>query len=89
MKKVITETKAVGEEAIAMVMAECLNAINEMTRHGGFAPSQWVFNKFPRAPATQGGEQEAHDIGTIQAPVDGRTAFAEQANYRFIAREIL
>ena len=35
----------------------------------------------------QGDEQEAHDIGTIQAHVDGRTAFAEQSDYRCIARK--
>jgi hypothetical protein len=87
MKKVITETKAVGEDAIEMILAECLNAINELARHGGFAPVQWVLNKFPRSPATHGDEKEAHDIGTIQAHVDANTAFADQAKYRFIARK--
>ena len=57
MKKVIKETHAVGEEAMGMILTECLNAINEMTRHGGFAPCQWVLSKLPRAPATQGDEE--------------------------------
>ena len=56
MKKVIKETHAIGEEAMGMILTECRNAINEITRHGGFAPCQWVLSKLPRAPATQGDE---------------------------------
>ena len=80
MNKVIKETNATGREAVDMVLSECLNAINELSRHGGFAPCQWVLSKFPRTPATQGDEAEAHDIGAIQAHVDGPTAicFASQ-----------
>ena len=40
MSKVINETKAVGREAVDMILSECLNAINEVSRHGGFAPCQ-------------------------------------------------
>ena len=64
-----------------------LNAINEMTRHGGFAPCQWVLSKLPRAPATQGDEEEFADIGAIQSRIDGPTAFALQGKYRQRARE--
>ena len=34
-------------------------------RHGGFAPCQWVLSKLPRAPATQGDEDEFEDIGAF------------------------
>ena len=57
MKKVIKETNAIGEDAMGMVLTECINAINEMVRHGGFAPCQWVLSKLPRSPATQGDEE--------------------------------
>ena len=42
MKKVIKETNAIGEDAMGMVLTECINAIHELVRHGGFAPCQWV-----------------------------------------------
>eukprot|EP00973_Karenia_brevis_P040105 5538228-Karenia_brevis.AAC.1 len=67
MNKVIKETHAQGREAVDMVLSECLNAINELSRHGGFAPCQWVLSRFPRTPATQGDESEAADIGAMQA----------------------
>ena len=70
-----------------MALTECINAVNEQARHGGFAPVQWVLAKFPRAPATMGDEEECHDIGAIQAHVDGPTEFALQAKYRLEARE--
>ena len=58
-----------------------------MSRHGGFAPVQWVLARYPRSPATLGDEQEAADIGAIQAHVDGPTEFALQAKYRQAARQ--
>ena len=70
-----------------MVLTECINAINEMSRHGGFAPVQWVLSRFPRSPATLGDESEAADIGAIQAHVDGPTEFALQSAYRLEARK--
>ena len=42
MSKVIKDTHASGRESMDMILSECLNAANEMTRHGGFAPAQWV-----------------------------------------------
>jgi len=87
MTRVIKETNAVGKDAIDMVLAEYITAINEMARHGGFAPVQWVLARFPRQPATLGDEDERHDIGAIQAHLDGPTTFALQAKYREEARQ--
>ena len=87
LNKVIKETNATGQEQVDMCLTECITAINELSRHGGFAPVQWVLAKFPRQPATLGDEEEAHDIGAIQAHVDGPTEFALQARYRLAARE--
>ena len=89
LTKTIKDTNAIGRDAVDMALSECLNAINEMSRHGGFAPCQWVLSKFPRTPATQGDEAEAHDIGATQAHVDGPTAFALQSKYREAARKRL
>ena len=76
IKKVVKETNATGVDQMEMILTESLAAVNEMTRHGVFAPVQWVLSRFPRAPATQGDEQEFADIGAIQGHVDGATAFA-------------
>ena len=87
MQKVIMDTEAVGRDSVDMILTESITAINEMARHDGFAPAQWVLSKLPRQPATLGGEREASDIGTMQAHVDGPTAFALQSEYRQKARE--
>ena len=39
MSKVIKDTHASGRESMDMILSECLNAANEMTRHEGFAPA--------------------------------------------------
>ena len=83
----IKETNVVGRQQLDMALSECINAINELSRHGGFAPVQWVLAKFPRQPATMGDEDECHDIGAIQAHVDGPTEFALQSQYRLKTRE--
>ena len=70
-----------------MILGECLNAANEMTRHGGFAPAQWVLSRLPRNPATMGDEDECLDVGAPQAHADGPTTFGVQPRYRAKARE--
>ena len=37
MSKVTKDTHASGRESMDMILSECLKAVNEMTRHGGFA----------------------------------------------------
>ena len=70
-----------------MILSECLNAVNEMTRHGGSAPVQWVLSRLPRNPATMGDEDECLDVGALQAHADGPTTFGVQSRYRAKARE--
>jgi hypothetical protein len=62
-----------------MVLTESITAMNELARHGGFAPIQWVFAKLPRELATQGGEDERAYVGATQAHLDGPRAFALQS----------
>ena len=43
--------------------------------------------KLPRQPGTLTDESERHDVVTLQAHVDGPTAFVEQSRYRTKARK--
>ena len=70
-----------------MILSECLNAVNEMTRPGGFAPAQWVLPRLPRNPATMGDEDECLDVGALQAHTDGPTTFGVQSRCRAKERE--
>ena len=70
-----------------MVLAEALGTVNELSRHGGVAPSQWVISRLPRTPGCQGDEVEAAGIGAIQSHVDGPAEFAIQTRYRQLARK--
>ena len=63
MSKVILDTHASGRASMDMILSECLNAANEMTRHGGFVPAQWVLSRLPRNPATMGDEGECLGCG--------------------------
>ena len=87
MVKVIKEINAIGRQAMDTVLTQCICAINEMSRHGGFAPVRWALSRFPRQPATLGDEEERADIGAIQAHFDGPTTFALQSAYRLEARK--
>ena len=87
MSKVIKDTHASGRESMDMILSECFNAANEMTRHGGFAPVQWVLSRVPRNPATMGDEDECLDVGALHARADGPTTFGVQSHYRAKARE--
>ena len=87
MSKVIKDTHASGRESVDVVFSERLNAANEMTRHGGFAPAQWVLSRLPRNPATMCDEGECLDVGALQAHVDGPTTFGVLSRHRAKARE--
>ena len=87
MSKVIKETHASCRESMDMILSECLNAANEMTRHGGFAPAHWVLSRLPRNLASMGHEDECLDVGALQAHADGPTTFGVQSRYRAKARE--
>ena len=46
MSKVIKDMHASGRESMDMILSECLNSVNEMTRNGGFAPFSGYFHVF-------------------------------------------
>ena len=62
MSKVLKDTHASHRESMDMILSGCLNAANEMTRHGGFAQAQWVLSRLPRSPTTMSGEDECLDV---------------------------
>ena len=87
MPIVIKDTHASGRESTDMILSECLNSANEMTRHGCFAPAQWLLSRLPRSPATMGDEDECLDVSALQAHADAPTTFGKQSRYRTKARE--
>ena len=85
--EIIKDTHASGRESMDMILSECFNAANEMDRHGGFAPAQWVLSRLPRNLATMGDEDQCLDVGALQAHADGPTTFGVQSRYPGIGRE--
>ena len=75
LSKVIRETNATGREQVDMALTESVTAINDTSRHGGFAAVQWVLARFPRKPATLGDEAERlisvlfKDSKTVRQPL--------------------
>ena len=70
-----------------MILSECLNAANDLTRHGGFAPAPWVLSRLPRSLATLGDKDECLDVSALQALADGPTTFGVQSHFRAKVRE--
>ena len=70
-----------------MILSDCLNAANGMTRHGSIAPAHCLLSRLPRNAATMGDEDECLDVGALQAHVGGPTTFGVQSRYRVKARE--
>ena len=71
------------------VMASEINAAEmDMSRTGGFAPSQWALCRLPRRGAgDQGDEETAVQVGAQQSRVDGVTELARRSEYREAARK--
>ena len=86
LKRVVKDRNVVGKDELTLAIAMTVAAKNEMLRRGGFSPAQWVLGRNPRSPGAQGDEDEFADLGTIQAQVDGTSAFGVSAAYRASAR---
>ena len=76
MSKVVRDTHASSGEPMDMILSECLNAANGMTRHGGLALAQSVLSRLPRSVVTIGDENECLDVCGLQAHTDGQTTSA-------------
>ena len=69
-----------------IAIAEAVSTKNNLSRNGGFSPSQWVFGTLPRGPGDQFDEQEFADLGPLQGQLEPGTAFARRAELRASAR---
>ena len=64
LKRKITEHAVQGFDDIKIAIAEAVSTKNNLSRNGGFSPSQWVFGTLPRGPADQFDEQEFADLNS-------------------------
>ena len=72
MSKIIKDTHRMPQ-SMDMVLSECLNASNDLTRDGCIAFAQWVLSRFSRSPPTLGDEGECLDVSAWQAHAYGPT----------------
>ena len=75
LKRMITEHAVRGFDDIKIAIAEAVSTKNNLSRNGGFSPSQWVFGTLPFA-----------DLGPLQGQLEPGTAFARRAELRASAR---
>ena len=68
-----------------LLLAVCLEIKNQQVRHGGITPAQWVLGKLPRGVGRILDEQEAGQLGALEARVDSTTAFGQAAALRLSA----
>ena len=86
LKRMITEHAVQGFDDMKVAVAEAVSTKNNLSRNGGFSPSQWVFGTLPRGPGDQFDEQEFADLGPLQGQLEPGTAFARRAELRASAR---
>jgi len=86
-KRTIHDQRIVGIDHMKLLTFEMNPTMNDGTRKGGFAPSQWVLGKFPRRPGCQMDEDEFADLGVISERLDAQSAFALQSKYRTACRK--
>ena len=86
LKRMITEHAVQGFDDMKVAVAEAVSTKNNLSRNGGFSPSQWVFGTLPRGPGDQFDEQEFADLGPLQGQLEPGTAFVRRAELRASAR---
>ena len=89
LKRMITEHAVRCFDDMKIAIAEAVSTKNNLSRNGGFSPSQWVFGTLPRGPGDQFDEQEFADLGPLQGQIEPGTAFARRAELRASARRAL
>ena len=85
-RRVVTARKLRGDAQMTMLAPEVSSVKNEQSRHGGFAPCQWVIGKLPRRPGDQFDEDGWADLGILSEKLDAEGAFALQQEIRTAAR---
>ena len=88
MSKVIKDTYASGRESMDMILSKCLNAVNEMTRHGRCCRGTLgtlAFSHATQPPWVT--KMNVSIVGALQTYADGPKTFGVQSRYRAKARE--
>ena len=71
---------------MTLLASEVSSVKNESSRHGGFAPCQWVIGKFPNRLGDQFDEDSWADLGILTEKLDADGAFAMRHDIRTAAR---
>ena len=69
-KRAVHAQKIKGTDEMSILALSNKSLMNDGTRKGGFAPSQWVLGKFPRNPCHIHTEDEFADLGMLSAELD-------------------
>ena len=85
-KRAIHAQKVKGTDEMIILALSNNSLMNDGTRKGGFAPSQWVLGKFPRNPGNIHTEDEFADLGVISAELDPDAAFMRMMQIRQACR---
>ena len=87
-KKVVHDKNVIGLDEVMTTAVEVDSTKNEMSRVGGFSPSQWVLGRLPRVPGSQFDDEEAYDLGVLaNVAEDGSDEFSRQSVIRATARK--
>ena len=62
-RRAVTAQKVKGPDEMMILALSNSCQMNDGTRRGGFAPSQWVLGTFPRNPSNIHNEDEFADLG--------------------------
>ena len=82
LKRMVADHAVKGFDDMKVAIAKAVSTKNNLSRYGGFSPSQWVFGTLPRGPGHQFDEQEFADLGPLQGQLEPGTAFARRAELR-------
>ena len=85
-KRAIHAQRVKGADGIIILALSINSLMNDGTRKGGFAPSQWALGKFPRNPGNIHNEDEFADLGVISAELDPDAAFMRLMQIRQACR---
>ena len=86
-KRVIDSQRIRGADQMRLLAYELNAVINDGSRKGGFAPSQWVLGKYPRRPGNMFDEDEFADLGVMSERIDGQSALQLQTKYRLACKK--
>ena len=86
-RKVAAETSCSSKEQVESILTEVTSTKNDMSKAGGFSPSQWVMGKAPRDMPSLMSEERFAELGVIEARHDPTSIFALQHLARTEARK--